>query len=188
MKNNYIYIYLFTIFSFYLAAVEAKTVELKTIKEFNSFINKKKPSLINITADWCGICKTIKPEFQEIANNKTFESIVFAEVNIDEVEKIVHQEKIVGVPTFIFVDKDGNKSRIIGVKNVKKFKEIMVKEINNKIIKKDAFQEDTTTENDYLEKEEKPKTGPFVFIKNIMSKIVLLIQSCINYIKSLFIK
>jgi thioredoxin-like negative regulator of GroEL len=79
--------------------------------------------LIKFSADWCTVCNSIKKPFEEIANEAEFAPIAFAQVDVDKLDGISKQNGIVGVPTFVYVEKGNKKVEEIGVQNMPAFKE-----------------------------------------------------------------
>lgn len=55
--------------------------------------------VIDCHAQWCGPCKMIAPEFEQMATQ--YSNVVFAKVDIDEAEELADQFRISAVPTFI---------------------------------------------------------------------------------------
>merc|ERR1712070_35486 len=81
-----------------------KMIESKD--EFTSLISGPKAVLIDFTATWCGPCKMIAPFFEDLS--KKFENVVFAKVDVDELDDVAAQAGIEAMPTFQ-VYKDGAK-------------------------------------------------------------------------------
>lgn len=57
-------------------------------------------AIIKYTAKWCGPCKMIAPVFEKYSDDPIYSSIIFAEVDIDELPDIVKWQHITSVPTF----------------------------------------------------------------------------------------
>ncbi|XP_011298684.1 thioredoxin-2 [Fopius arisanus] len=57
--------------------------------------------IIDFFATWCGPCKVIAPQFEELSNE--FTDIVFLKVDIDENEEISTEYEITSMPTFVFI-------------------------------------------------------------------------------------
>lgn len=66
-----------------------------------------KPTVIDFYADWCGPCRQIAPLFDQLAD-KYDDRIVFKRVNVDESEQLAAQYGITSIPTFVFIDAQGN--------------------------------------------------------------------------------
>ena len=61
--------------------------------------NDKFPTVIKLSAPWCGPCKAIAPFFHELANlyeDKT----IFLDIDIDELEEINEKFDFKSIPTF----------------------------------------------------------------------------------------
>ena len=77
--------------------------------------DKKHIVLVKFTAEWCGPCKRIHPDFVKIAERET--DIIFAEVDVDENEETSTECGISAMPTFQFY-KDGKMIKSIRGANI----------------------------------------------------------------------
>jgi len=84
-------------------------------EHWNSFIQSrhkqsKVPKSIVIakfTATWCKPCKAIDPHFQSLASKyANYKSHSFVKVDVDEVEEVASQHKVVMMPTFLVIEVD----------------------------------------------------------------------------------
>ncbi|XP_063994117.1 thioredoxin-2-like isoform X2 [Diachasmimorpha longicaudata] len=57
--------------------------------------------IIDFFATWCGPCKVIAPQFEELS--KEHPDIVFLKVDVDDNEDIATEYEISSMPTFIFI-------------------------------------------------------------------------------------
>lgn len=57
--------------------------------------------IIDFFATWCGPCKVISPQFEELSNELT--DIVFLKIDVDDNEDIAAEYEISSMPTFIFI-------------------------------------------------------------------------------------
>lgn len=73
--------------------------EIKDINEFKKIINDDKKTLVDFYSDWCGPCKMISPIINKLAN--IYKNINFIKVNIDILQDIAFNYKILSVPTLI---------------------------------------------------------------------------------------
>ena len=55
--------------------------ELKTLHEFNDFINKHQLAVVDFTAAWCGPCKRLTPKFEQYSTQ--YKNWAFAKVDVD---------------------------------------------------------------------------------------------------------
>ena len=62
--------------------------------------------VIDFYATWCGPCKMIAPQIEEMS--KSMSDVVFLKVDVDEAEDVAAEFNITAMPTFIFI-KGGNK-------------------------------------------------------------------------------
>lgn len=71
--------------------------------DINNLVTNKKPSFVLFYAPWCGHCKKIMPEYQELIrkyNNSN--NIQVFRINCDENEKLARDNDIQGYPTIKF--------------------------------------------------------------------------------------
>tara|TARA_B100000401_G_scaffold410320_1_gene328330 strand:+ start:379 stop:801 length:423 start_codon:yes stop_codon:yes gene_type:complete len=71
--------------------------------------NKKKISggnnsttFILYYVDWCPHCKTVKPEWEKLENDKSLENVTIKKINCEENEKAAIENNIEGFPTILF--------------------------------------------------------------------------------------
>lgn len=57
--------------------------------------------VIDFFATWCGPCKMIAPQIEEM--DKTMDDVVFLKVDVDEAEDVAQEYNITAMPTFIFI-------------------------------------------------------------------------------------
>ena len=69
-------------------------------------ISNGKPSVIDFSATWCGPCKMMKPIFHKLAAEFA-DKYNFITIDVDEVPALAEKYHIQAVPTFIFIDADG---------------------------------------------------------------------------------
>lgn len=72
------------------------------------------PTVIDFYATWCGPCKMIAPLFDQL-KTKYDGRMNFVRVDVDEESEQAERYRIEAMPTFVFLDKDGNEiARIVG--------------------------------------------------------------------------
>ena len=59
--------------------------------------------VVDFYADWCGPCKMMAPEFEQVAKENA--SIKFGKLNVEDSQQIASQFKVLSIPTTIFFDK-----------------------------------------------------------------------------------
>lgn len=78
-------------------------VVIEGLSNLDEIIEKSGDKLIVIDffATWCGPCKMIAPQYEELSKEKT--SVVFLKVDVDDNEEIAAKYGIQSMPTFIFI-------------------------------------------------------------------------------------
>ncbi|KAK0090587.1 hypothetical protein PV325_010553 [Microctonus aethiopoides] len=59
--------------------------------------------VIDFFATWCGPCKIIAPQFEELS--KKHSSVIFLKVDVDENDEISATYEVSSMPTFVFIKK-----------------------------------------------------------------------------------
>ena len=76
-----------------------------TKDNFNEYINKELPLLVDFWAEWCGPCRMLGPVIDEVAS--CYQGKIFVgKVNVDEEPELAAQFKIMTIPT-VYLIKDG---------------------------------------------------------------------------------
>ncbi|MFI3307708.1 MAG: thioredoxin [Mycoplasmatota bacterium] len=88
-----------------------------TKENFNEIIKEEKV-LVDFYANWCGPCKMISPVLEELS--KDYEIV---KVNIDDLEEIAYQFKVMSIPTLILFKNGIEDSKKIGYLNKEEIKE-----------------------------------------------------------------
>jgi thioredoxin 1 len=84
--------------------------------------------IIDFYASWCGPCKSMKPDFEEVS--KEYDNIVFTKVDVDIEEDLSEKFNIDSLPTIIYI-KNGD---IIGKTEGKLTKEQIRENIKKLIL------------------------------------------------------
>jgi thioredoxin 1 len=76
----------------------------ETEKEWKYLGNK--PAIIDFYADWCGPCKMVAPILEELSEEYK-EDLVIYKVNTDIEQELSSVFGIQSIPSFLFIDSDG---------------------------------------------------------------------------------
>lgn len=79
-------------------------MEIKTIEEFNEFINND-CVIVDFYATWCGPCKMQAPVLEELANSRS--EVKIAKVDVDKLQSLAQQYAVMSIPTLLLF-KNGN--------------------------------------------------------------------------------
>ena len=87
-----------------------------TETDFDAAINGGKPALVDFWATWCGPCRMIGPEIEELAVEYDGRAEV-CKVNVDDEEALAKRFRIMSIPCVILF-KDGQElNRLIGARD-----------------------------------------------------------------------
>jgi len=97
------------------------TSVVKTVADFDKIIKENDRVIVDFFAEWCGPCKRIAPELEKFAESKDFKDIKFIKVDVDESSELSEKHQVEAMPTFLFLFKSKEVSRIKGadVKGIK---------------------------------------------------------------------
>lgn len=94
-----------------MATIKMTTQEFKekifnyeTEKEWNYLGNK--PAIIDFYADWCGPCKMVAPVLEELSEEYKDELVIY-KVNTDVEQELSAVFGIQSIPSFLFIDANG---------------------------------------------------------------------------------
>lgn len=71
------------------------------------------PVLVDFYADWCGPCKMIGPVLEELAGKYEGKAKI-CKINIDEQRKLAIANKVMSIPTLLFIKNGEIKERVSG--------------------------------------------------------------------------
>ena len=87
-----------------------------TENDFDAVINGGKPALVDFWATWCGPCRMIGPEIEELAVEYDGRAEV-CKVNVDDEKALAKRFRIMSIPCVILF-KDGQElNRLIGARD-----------------------------------------------------------------------
>merc|ERR1712217_71084 len=83
------------------------------LSEFNDVIsNASGLVIVDFYTDWCGPCKRIAPDIENLEKEET--SVTFLKVNVDESEDVTSKYEISSMPTFLFIKNGTVLDTVIG--------------------------------------------------------------------------
>lgn len=88
-----------------------------------------KPTFVQFSANWCGVCKHIQPIMDQLLDQFK-DSINFVKVDVEENMELAESFNINALPSFLIVDKHEVKEQVIGAKTFMEFANLLYDTIN----------------------------------------------------------
>ncbi len=115
---------------FAVSSVHSHVINIKNDQDFKQPVLKDSPAaLVQFSASWCNVCNGVKQPLEEIALEKEFANVTFARVDIDDLRDLSKKHNIMGVPTFVYVENGSTKNQIVGISDMKSFKDDLRKNL-----------------------------------------------------------
>ncbi|XP_073829615.1 thioredoxin-2-like [Musca autumnalis] len=101
---------------------------IQSKEDLEKYLNSASEKLVvlDFYATWCGPCKLITPQLEELSTLYS-EDVVVLKINVDECEEIAMDYNVTGMPTFVFVKNHKIIDQIVGgnseklTKNIEKY-------------------------------------------------------------------
>lgn len=71
--------------------------------DFNGILAQHSKVVADFTADWCGPCKRMKPEFKKL--RQKYPDVFFCTIDVDNCAELTGSYKVASMPTFLFFQK-----------------------------------------------------------------------------------
>ncbi len=141
---------IFTLCILVITRTQTTVIEIADENHLNLIINANQPAVVKFSADaWCGACKMAQAPFEELSNEDEFKTVQFAHVDIDGLAELSGKHGIVGVPTFVYMEKGNKKGEMVGLGNVLTFKNDVRNHMRSNLTLAAAGEGDATTTISY---------------------------------------
>ena len=87
-------------------------------------VEGENPVLVEFWAPWCVYCRRIAPALKKVAKEME-NTIQIAQVNIDDVPELAHQERIEVIPTLVIYQKGEALSSIVAPESKARIEEFI---------------------------------------------------------------
>jgi thioredoxin len=74
--------------------------EIQNTSEFETLVNSEKYVLVDFSAEWCGPCKRLKPQLEELSQH--YSNCKFVKIDVDAHSELAESHKVEAMPTIMF--------------------------------------------------------------------------------------
>jgi len=99
-------------------------------ESFSEIIQGNTPVLVDFTAEWCGPCKMMKPELEEL-HKRMAAKLRIIKVDIDKSPEAANAFMVQSVPTLILFQQGKQLWRQSGLMQARSLEKIIEQHINN---------------------------------------------------------
>ena len=92
-----------------------------TEETYKSTLETEAAVVVDFYADWCGPCKSMIPIYDACCAD--YPSVAFCKVNVDDHKKLAIQNRVLGIPCFMFFKNGTMVKRIDGAVDETAFRE-----------------------------------------------------------------
>ena len=99
------------------------TITYLSEENYGQVTSESAAAVVDFYADWCGPCQSMTPIFE--ACSEEFTQIRFCKVNVDEQKKLAIQNRVLGIPCFLFFRNGTMVKRIDGAISEEAFRDVL---------------------------------------------------------------
>ena len=99
--------------------------EVQSTTEFNELVRSEKYLLVDFSAEWCGPCKRLKPQLEELSD--VYKGVKFLKVDVDSQSELAEFHQIEAMPTMMFYVNGTLQSESVKGANIEKVKSLCAK-------------------------------------------------------------
>jgi thioredoxin len=116
------------------AGFKEKIFDYDTVKDWK--YQGTLPAIIDFYADWCGPCKMVAPILEELSNEYENQIVIY-KVNTDIEQELAGVFGIQSIPSFLFIDKNGEPMLQPGAFPKHVFKKVIEENLLNPVKKEE---------------------------------------------------
>lgn len=155
-----------------------------TPEDYKTARHSGRKCVVMLASDGCGHCRQASPHFEAVATDPANESVDFLKLKSSENGDIMQEEKLDGVPAFLFIDENGTiKNKELGFESEDKLRNLVNEHASQGAVATNvdamAPVQETETES-VLDKLKGLFIGLFDTIKNIFVTIFDWIKGLFN--------
>ena len=89
---------------------------INSVEEFNDELKEGKV-LVDFFATWCGPCKMLAPELEELDEEGLVPNLKILKVDVDELPEIAIRFRVQSIPTLFYFENGQRKKSTLGYQN-----------------------------------------------------------------------
>lgn len=98
---------------------------IEITKENYEEILKKEKVVLDFWAPWCGPCRAIAPNLEEVVSKN--DTVIIGKVNVDDHQEIAEIYQVRNIPTLVYLNNGEVKDKTVGLKSADEILSIVEK-------------------------------------------------------------
>ncbi|MFI3252223.1 MAG: thioredoxin [bacterium] len=96
---------------------------IEVTKENFEEVLKKEKLVLDFWAPWCGPCRAIAPNLEEVVAKN--DNVVIGKVNVDNDPELAEKYQVRNIPTLVYLNKGEMKEKTVGLKSAEEILSIV---------------------------------------------------------------